>query len=206
VTAAFWDERYRSSTSVWSGDPNPQLVTEVSGLAAGHALDVGSGEGADAIWLAQRGWCVTAVDISTVALQRSAAIAEDAGGDVAGRIEWRQPDITAWVPDEAAYYLVSVQFMQLPKDVRDPAFRRLAASVAPDGTLLVVGHHPSDLETSVRRPRGTDLLYPADDVAALLEPSRWRIAVNAARERMANDPAGHSVAVHDSVLRAQRRP
>jgi SAM-dependent methyltransferase len=203
MTAAFWDERYRSNSSVWSGDPNPQLVAEVSALRAGHALDVGSGEGADAIWLARRGWRVTAVDISTVALQRSASIAEDAGDDVAGRIEWRQADITEWVPDEA-YDLVSVQFMQLPKVVRDPAFRRLAASVAPDGTLLVVGHHPSDLETSVRRPRGTDLLYPADDVAALLEPARWHVVVNAARERMANDPAGQSVAVHDSVLRAQR--
>jgi SAM-dependent methyltransferase len=205
MTAAFWDDRYRSSTSVWSGDPNPQLVTEVSELAPELALDVGCGEGADAIWLAQRGWRVTAIDISTVALERSAAVAEKAGATVAERIAWRQADITEWVPEAAAYDLVSVQFMQLPKDVRDPAFRRLAASVAPGGTLLVVGHHPSDLETTVRRPRGADLLYAADDVAALLEPQRWQLVVNDARERYADDPEGRSVAVHDAVLRARRR-
>jgi SAM-dependent methyltransferase len=204
MTADFWDERYRSSDSVWSGDPNPQLVAEVSDLAPGRALDIGSGEGADAIWLAERAWHVTAIDISGVALERSAAAAEKAGADVAGRIDWRRADITEWSPDAGAYDLVSAQFMQLPKDVRDPVFRGLTGAVAPGGTLLIVGHHPSDLETTVRRPRGAGVLYAADDVAALLEPARWDVLVNAARARSVTDSEGRAVTVHDAVLRAVR--
>jgi SAM-dependent methyltransferase len=206
LTAAFWDERYRSSSSVWSGEPNPQLVAEVSELAPGNALDIGSGEGADAMWLAERGWRVTAVDISSVALERSSALAAKAGRDIAGRIEWRQADILEWSPEEVAYDLVSAQFMQLPKDARDPVFRRLAAAVAPGGSFLVVGHHPSDLETTVRRPRGSGLLYTAEDVAALLDLARWSVIVNASRERRVIDGEGRSVTVHDSVLRAVSRP
>jgi SAM-dependent methyltransferase len=205
MTAAFWDERYRSSTSVWSGDPNPQLISEAADLPPGRALDVGCGEGADAIWLAERGWHVTAVDISTVALERSSAVAAKHGPDLAGRIVWRQADITEWSPDASAFDLVSVQFMQLPKDVRDPAFLRLAGAVAPGGSLLVVGHHPSDLETTVRRPRGPGVLYTADDVAALLDPRDWQARVNDARPRHVQDGNGDTVIVHDAVLRAVRK-
>lgn len=204
MTAAFWDERYRSSTSVWSGDPNPQLVTEVSALAPGYALDVGSGEGADAIWLAARGWRVLAVDISIVALERSASLAEAAGADVARRIEWKQVDVLTWSPAEAAFDLVSAQFMQLPAEARDPLFRRLAAAVAPHGTLLVVGHHPSDLETTARRPRGAGVLYPPEAIVSLLDPAGWEIAVREARGRSAVDPEGRTVTVHDTVVRAHR--
>ena len=204
MTAEFWDERYRSSTSVWSGEPNPQLVAEVAGLAPGRALDVGSGEGADAIWLAERGWRVTALDISKVALERSAAIAAKSGAEVAERIDWRRADITEWIPD-ATFDLVSAQFMQLTKDVRDPVIRRLAAAVAPNGTLLIVGHHPSDLETTVRRPRGAGVLYAADEIAALLDPTQWDVVVSAARARSVVDGEGRPVTVHDSVLRAVRR-
>ena len=91
---AFWDGRYRSVGSVWSGRPNPHLVAEVAGLVPGTALDVGCGEGADAVWLATRGWRVTAVDISTVALERGTARAVEAGGGVAQRIDWRHADLT----------------------------------------------------------------------------------------------------------------
>jgi SAM-dependent methyltransferase len=206
MSAEFWDDRYRSSTSVWSGEPNPQLVAEISASPPGRALDVGSGEGADAIWLAERGWNVTAVDISKVALERSAAVAARSGSDVASRIEWRQADVIEWHPPANAYELVSVQFVQLAKDVRDPVFARLAEAIAPGGTLLVVGHHPSDAQTTVRRPRGIGVLYTADDVAALLDPTEWNVIVNDARARTVVDGEGRSVTVHDAVLRAERRP
>ncbi|HEV8022988.1 MAG TPA: class I SAM-dependent methyltransferase [Candidatus Lustribacter sp.] len=205
MTAAFWDERYRSSTSVWSGDPNPQLVTEVSGLGPGYALDVGSGEGADAMWLAERGWRVLAVDISTVALERSAALAAKAAPGVPARIEWKQADILTWSPEPGAFDLVSAQFMQLPAEDRDPFFRRLAAAVAPHGTLLVVGHHPSDLETTARRPRGAGVLYPPEAIASLLHAGQWEIVASEARPRSAVDPEGRTVTVHDTVVRALRR-
>jgi trans-aconitate methyltransferase len=206
MTAEFWDERYRSTTAVWSGDPNPQLTAEISALPPGRALDVGSGEGADAMWLAERGWRVLAVDISRVALERSAALAAQLGPVVAERIEWRQADVHEWSPAPGAFELVSAQFMQLPAEERDGLLFRLAAAVAPGGTLLVVGHHPSDLETTVRRPRGAGVLYPAGDVVALLDPGLWDVLAADARPRSAVDPEGRTVTVHDTVVRAQRRP
>jgi SAM-dependent methyltransferase len=204
MTAEQWNERYRSSSSVWSGDPNAQLVTEAAELTPGRALDVGSGEGADAMWLAERGWRVTAVDISTVALERSAALAEKFGNDVSVRIDWLQADITEWRPSARAYDLVSIHFMQMARDVRDAAFRRLADAVVPGGTLLVVGHHPSDLETTVRRPRGAGVLYTAEEVGTLLDPEHWTVIVSEARARNAVDGEGRTVTVHDAVLRARR--
>jgi SAM-dependent methyltransferase len=200
---AFWDARYASSSELWSGNPNPQLTAEVVDLVPGTALDVGCGEGADAIWLARRGWRVTALDISTVALARGAARAAEASHDIAERITWLHADVTAWAP-EATYQLVSVQFMHLPSEQRDSVFRRLAACVAPGGSLLVVGHHPSDLQTTARRPRTPGLLFTAADVAASLDPQEWVIVVSEARERGAVDPEGHGVTVHDTVLRAER--
>jgi SAM-dependent methyltransferase len=202
---AFWDERYRSRSALWSGNPNPHLVSEASGLTPGTALDAGSGEGADAIWLAERGWHVTAVDFSSVALERGAAQAAERGADASWRIDWLQENLTEWIPVETSYDLVSAQFLHLPKKPRELIFRRLAASVAPDGTLLIVGHHPSDLQTSVPRPPMPDLLFTATDVAALLDPHGWDIVASEARARPAVDPSGHTVTIHDAVLRAQRR-
>ena len=95
--------------------------------------------------------------------------------------------------------------MHLPPDQRDVLFRRLAEAVAPGRTLLIVGHHPSDMETTVRRPRAPELFYTGTDIAALLDPQAWDVVVNAARERHAEDPEGRTVAIHDTALRAQRR-
>jgi len=200
---AFWDERYRSHSALWSGAPNPQLVTEAADLAPGTALDAGCGEGADAIWLAERGWRVTAVDVSAVALERGAARAREVGGDVARRIDWLHEDLTAWVPTESSYDLVSTQYMHLPKNLRE-ALLALAAAVAPGGSLLIVGHHPSVLQT-IPRPLPPDLFFTASDVAALLDPREWDIVVSAARERGATAPDGRTVTLHDAVLRALRR-
>jgi len=200
--ASFWDERYLSADAIWSGDPNPQLVAEVSGLAPGTALDVGCGEGADAVWLAERGWHVTATDISGVALERARKATANAG--VTERIDWWQGDIATWTP-ERSYDLVSAQFIQLAPPLRDAVFRRLAAAVAIGGTLLIVGHHPSDLETTVRRPRMPGVLYTAEEIAGLLDPQAWETLVQAVRPRGVTDANGAPVIVHDAVLRSRRR-
>jgi SAM-dependent methyltransferase len=201
---AFWDERYRQPGHVWSGSPNPQLVAEASGLRPGTALDAGSGEGADAIWLARRGWTVTAVDISSVALARAAGHAADDAA-AAQRISWAHHDLTAWAPPVNAFDLVSAQFMHWPGAERTAVYERLAAAVAPGGTLLIVGHHPSDLETGARRPRLPELLFTPEETAAALDSAAWEILVCDARPRPAEDPEGNPITVKDSVLRAQRK-
>src|SRR5271156_3651157 len=118
----FWDERYRSQSAVWSGEPNGCLVDEASALTPGTALDAGCGEGADAIWLAERGWRVTAADISSVALERARSIETPA--DVAKRIEWLHRDLVKSAPP-GSYDLVSSQFMQLAAAPRATLFRIL---------------------------------------------------------------------------------
>lgn len=198
---AFWDERYRSRPALWSGEPNRYLVSEAADLVPGTALDVGSGEGADAIWLAGRGWRVTAVDLSSVALARGAANA--AGHQVAERIRWQHADLTAWQPDR--YDLVSAQYLHLPPAQRLPLFSRLAAAVLPGGHLLVVGHHPSDLQTTVGRPSRPELLYTAEDLATSLDPLLWQVVTADTPGREVTDPQGQTVTVHDTVFRARRR-
>lgn len=201
---AFWDQRHRSSSTLWSGRANPHLVTEASEISPGSALDVGCGEGADAIWPAQQGWQVTAVYVAAVALERGAAHALAFNDEVAKRITWLHADLTDWVPSAASFDLVSAQFMHLPKPQRELLHRRLADLVAPGGTLLVVGHHPSDLETTVRRPSAPGLLFTPSEVAAALDIEHWVLVVDEARARETLDPDGRTTTVHDAVLRATR--
>jgi SAM-dependent methyltransferase len=205
IDEAFWEERYRSRSAVWSGNPNAHLVNEASGLVPGAALDVGCGEGADAIWLAERGWQVSAVDFSATALERGAARARNVGSEVARRVEWLHRDLMEWVPPKAYYDLVSAQFMQLPSAQRESVFPRLAAAVAPGGSLLIVGHHPSDLQTTAPRPPMAELFYSASDVVDSLDARVWEILTSATRERSSTDPDGRPITIHDTVVRAQRR-
>jgi len=200
-----WDERYRSRDALWSGNPNPHLMAEAGEMLPGHALDVGAGEGADAIWLASRGWHVIAVDLSTVAIERASAHAGQAGADIARRIDWVHEDVTCWDPGPGRYDLVSVQYMHLPPGPRQAMVKHLAAAVAPGGCLLMVGHHPSDLQTTVPRPNMPELFFTGDDVAAELDSGQWTIITNAAPGRTVTDPEGNEVTVHDTVLRALRR-
>jgi SAM-dependent methyltransferase len=200
-----WDERYRSKGALWSGNPNPHLVAQAGELRPGHALDVGAGEGADAIWLASRGWHVIAVDLSAVALERASANADQAGADIAGRIDWVHEDVTSWDPGPDRYDLVSVQYVHLPPARRQAMLKYLARAVAPGGSLLMVCHHPSDLQTTVPRPNMPELFFTGDDIAAELDPGQWAIITNAAPGRTVTDPEGNEVTVHDTVLRVMRR-
>jgi SAM-dependent methyltransferase len=136
----FWEGRYREREQIWSGRPNRALVDVLDsiGVTPGTALDLGSGEGADSIWLAEQGWTVTGVDISTTALSRAEVHASDRG--VAERIDWQQADLAEWIPS-AEYDLVSACFLHSPVAFpREEVLRRAATAVAPGGYLLVVGH------------------------------------------------------------------
>jgi SAM-dependent methyltransferase len=204
-TAAFWDQRYSVPEQLWSGDPNPALVDEAASLTPGTALEVGCGEGADVIWLATRGWQVTGVDFSAQALRRAAAHTPE---HLAGRVTWQQADVRAWtaVPDHdtASYGLVTAAFLHFPSVVRRQVFAALAGRVAPRGHLVIIGHHPSDLDTAMPRPREPDLFYTAGDLAADLPTSHWTVLPQPPRARTATTPDGEPVTIHDTVLHAQR--
>jgi len=201
----WFEERYRSAPSLWSGQPNPQLVAEITGLAPGNALDVGCGEGADAIWLAERGWQVVGVDFSTTALERAAEHAATRGEELAGRIDWRHADLTQWTPPQAGFDLVSAQYMHLPPEPRAALFAQLAAAVAPGGSLLVVGHDVSDHAAGAHRPDMPEMFFTAQEVAASLPPAAWEVLVTETRPRPAKVHEGQEITVHDAVLRARRR-
>lgn len=200
-TQEFWDDRYGSADKIWSGRPNAQLVAQVADLPPGDALDVGSGEGADAIWLASRGWQVTAVDVSAVALERASAAVAAEGEQMAARITWEQRDMLAWDPGPERFDLVSAQFMHLPRPAQDAMHTRLAAAVRPGGTLLIVGHLHDELHAHIA-PR----FRPAEDIAATLDPADWQVLVATAVERSGTGPDGEPVTLSDSILRAERRP
>lgn len=204
-TREYWDERY-ADKQIWSGNPNVLLVRYAADLTPGTALDVGCGEGADALWLASRGWSVVGADVSAVGLRRAAEAAERAGAGVAERITWQQADVldADWAPPERRFDLVSAQFVHLPAEMRESLHRRLAAAVRPGGTLLVVGHYPSDLETSVRRPQLPGMFATAEEMAAVLDPEQWDIETAVAQRETA-DADGAVVTIHDAVVRAVRR-
>ena len=205
--AAFWDARYASAPVIWSGRPNPQLVAEVADLTPTTALDVGCGEGADAVWLAARGWQVTALDISQVALDRAAAHARAAGAEVAGadHLAAGRPHRGRRADRDVRAGLRSVH-ATARQPQRDTLYRALAALVADGGTLLVVGHHPSDLETAPDlRPHHPELMFTADDIVALLEPRRVADRHRRGPLRVRSPTVtARDVKVKDAVLVARR--
>ena len=133
----FWDDFYRNGKAQWSGNPNPLMVQEVQHLAPGTALDLGCGQGDDAIWLALRGWKVTGVDVATAALERAALRAQAAAVDT---IVWEQHDLAETFP-EGSFDLVTAAYLHSPVELpRSEILRRAAAAVASGGALLIVGH------------------------------------------------------------------
>jgi SAM-dependent methyltransferase len=200
----YWEERYGAEGRVWSGRPNALLVREVDGLPPGTALDLGCGEGGDAIWLAGHGWQVTAVDVAATALRRGAEHAREAG--VAERIRWERHDLSRSFPD-GSFDLVSAQFLHSPVAVdgeRETILRRAAAAVAPGGVLLVVGHAgwPSWQDAP---PFEHHFSTTAEVLEALdLEPGRWRVELEEVVERDFPAPDGRPGHRTDNVLRVRR--
>lgn len=196
----YWEERYGAPGFTWSGNPNPVLVAETAGLAPGRALDVGSGEGGDAIWLASRGWSVTGVDISQNALDKAQARAAEVGVSIA----WEQHDLRVWTPEPEASDLVSAQFMHLAAPARRSLFRALAAAVAPGGTLLIVGHDAADLVPDQHNAHHRELMFTADDVLADIAGEGLSVQLAESRLRAAAPVGGDPMMMRDVVVRATR--
>ncbi|MFF1374956.1 class I SAM-dependent methyltransferase [Streptomyces sp. NPDC058308] len=197
MDAQHWDDMYRSRDHVFSGEPNPVLVSEIAALTPGQALDVGCGEGADALWLARRGWQVTAVDISATALRRAAAAAPGRQA----RVAWARADLTVTPPPAHSFDLVSLQYFPLRRQPGHTALYRLLDAVAPGGTLLLTTHARTDLTPSGDFDPAD--YYQPDDIAPLLAPT-WNVLVNETRPRTGPAPAG-THHTHDTVLRAVRQ-
>ncbi|MEU3351802.1 class I SAM-dependent methyltransferase [Streptomyces sp. NPDC037389] len=200
--AEYWERRYQERERVWSGRANPVLVDVVEPLPAGTALDLGCGEGADAVWLARRGWRVTAADVSATALARALGHAADAG--VADRIDFQRHDLARTLP-EGTFGLVSAQFFQSNVELpRERILRAVAEKVAPGGLLLVVTHatvppwswHPHE-DAAVPTPE--------EELAALgLAPGGWHTERLDAPARQAAGPEGRTATVTDNVIALRR--
>jgi len=196
--AAWWEAFYREGRARWSGRPNASVVDETADLAPGTALDLGCGQGGDAIWLARRGWTVTGVDISAGALEVARRAAAAAG--LAGRIAWERRDLSTAMP-EGAFDLVAATYLHSPVEMgRDAILRAAARRVAPGGTLLVVGHAPSPQHPHV------DLPGPEAVVERLaLDPAAWDLRtceLRTQRHAFAGEAPTERV---DAVVRLRRR-
>ncbi len=204
--AADWEHRYGGDIAMWSGNPNGTLVNEATSLTPGRVLDVGAGEGGDAVWLAEQGWAVTATDISSGALARVAAEAERRGLTVEC-LQRDGNDVDAF--DTAAFDLVSMQYGSIHRTPDGRALRNLLGAVAPGGTLLVVGHDLTPMRTPIDVVEQTRMFDPdaflgVDEIAgALADESGWEIELHETRPRPAG-AASSSHHVDDVVLRARR--
>ncbi len=195
-----WEERYSGESSVWSGNPNAQLVAEASRLTPGTALDVGCGEGGDVVWLAQQGWTVTGADFSANGLARAARHAEEAG--VADRVDWWRVDARTFAAGARSYDLVTTHFLHPPDGGMVDVTRRLAGAVAPGGHLLVVGHAPSAAFTQLSDSHRRAMFLAEELVPAL--PEDFEVLAAEQRPRTTTrDGVTHDV--HDATLLARRR-
>lgn len=200
----FWEARYRAVERMFSPRPNSALVRETTGLSPSTALDLGCGEGADAIWLAQRGWTVTAADVSPTALRRAAGYARAAG--VSDQIDWQHHDLSRSFPT-GTYALVSAHFLYPPQPAaRERALRAAARAVAPGGVLLIVSHagHPS-----WERDPADDVHFatPEEILTALdLPDQEWHLLVGDTYQRPATSPDGQPATRPDNTLKLRRRP
>ena len=201
-TAAYWDERYGTAERLWSGAPNTQLVAEAADLQPGTALDAGCGEGGDAHWLAARGWRVTALDVSAVALRRGAAHAPP---DVADRIRWQQADFRTWEPGGETFDLVSAQFLHFPSALRKRVYANLAAAVAPGGTLLIVAHEPSELHTGMGHDHPRTCSSPRSSSPPTSTRRAWEVLVTDSRPRVGRTDDDREVPISDAVAARPRR-
>ncbi len=193
-----WDRRYQRDDLVWTATPNRFLVAEVAGVPPGAALDVGSGEGRNAVWLAEQGWRVTAVDFSREGLAKARRLAEARGVQV----EWVLADLRSYQPPEGAYDLVVVLYLHLPAGDRRAVHASLVRTLRPGGVFLVVGHDLTNLTDGYGGPPDASVLFSPDDVVEDLAGLSIERAERVERPVPTGDGERRAI---DALVRAVRR-
>lgn len=199
-TKEFWDDLYKKRDKIWSGKPNVQLTRYIQEIKPGTALDLGCGEGGDAVWLAQQGWHVVATDVSPVAIERSKALAIAHGQE--SNIEFQQHDFTVSFP-AGTYDLVSAQFLQSPIDFqRTEVLRKAASAVSGGGYLLIVEHGSAPSwspHASMHFPSAQETFDSLE-----LDEADWHIEALDAPERPITGPSGEHASIKDNVILIRR--
>lgn len=197
-----WNERYAGSELIWSTAPNQLFATEVKGLTPGKALDVACGEGRNAIWLAEEGWDVTAIDFSDVGIEKGNRIAERRGAHVT----WVAEDVSTWMLPEEEYDLVAVLYLHTGETERKLWLRNVLDSVKPSGTFIYIAHDPSNIENGVGGPQDLALLPSVDEITNAMETFQIESAKIVERP-VVNEP-GHGKELKgialDSLIRATK--
>lgn len=195
MDAHAWDDRYAAAGLVWSQTPNQLVASELAVLPPGRALDLACGEGRNALWLAARGWRVTGVDFSRVALDKARALQQHHGQPL--DVTWLCADALTWAADAASYDLVLLAYLQLSDDERRTAVRRSFLALRPGGTFLLVAHDATNLAEGTGGPTDPTVLFTAEDVLADLDGERFEVerAERVARE-VAAGVAGEDAGSH----------
>lgn len=161
-----WNQRYAAQGFIWTVDANLFLVAEAASLAPGSALDLAAGEGRNAVWLAEQGWAVNAVDFSDVAMEKGKRLA--AARKVSDKIDFRGADLRSYQPEVHRFDLVTLIYLQIPQADLAPIIARAARAVASGGTFLLVAHDSANLAHGYGGPRHPAMLYTAEEVVAAL--------------------------------------
>ena len=198
MDAKAWDERYAAPELVWSLTPNQFVAAELADLPPGRALDVAAGEGRNAIWLARRGWQVTAVDFSQVALDKGRELAGDA------KVEWICADATTWRAD-SAYDLVVIAYLQLAADERRAAGRHAFRALRPGGTFFLIAHDSTNLLLGTGGPQDPSVLMTAEDVLGDLGGEDFDVVRADRVTREVARPDGSLATALDALVRLERR-
>ena len=197
-----WDERYASSEFTWSTQPNQFVAAELAGLPPGRALDLAAGEGRNTVWLAERGWHVTAVDFSRVGLEKGRKLSAARGVDQ-DRVTWIVADLHDYQPEPAGFDLVLIAYAQVAPDLRAALLARASAAVAPGGTMFVVGHDLTNLTEGAGGPQYPEVLYTPELITAGMAGLR---VLRAERVRRAVQQDGAPASAIDTLVRAIREP